>query len=104
MFSGSRVREQVLEVIIRQALAGAPWREICAGPMMVNNITAEEVEHHVRYRQRLLAGEEIEIPPAQRELLSNYIGEWRSVAASTAPLDMKKTIEAVARFYKALGL
>lgn len=50
---GAGVREQVLEVIVRQALAGAPWREICAGPMHVNNITAQEVEDEVRRRMAL---------------------------------------------------
>lgn len=51
---GSGVRAQVFEVIVRQALAGAPWREICAGPMQVNNISAEEVEAEVKRRQALL--------------------------------------------------
>jgi hypothetical protein len=51
---GSGVRAQVFEVIVRQALAGAPWREICAGPMQVNNITPEEVEQEVKRRQALL--------------------------------------------------
>ncbi len=51
---GSGVRQQVFEVIVRQALAGAPWREICAGPMQVNNITPEEVEAEVKRRQALL--------------------------------------------------
>jgi hypothetical protein len=51
---GSGVRAQVFEVIVRQALAGAPWRDICAGPMSVNNITAEEVEAEVKRRQALL--------------------------------------------------
>lgn len=51
---GSGVRAQVFEVIVRQALAGAPWREICAGPMQVNNITAEEVEAEVKRRQAML--------------------------------------------------
>lgn len=51
---GSGVRAQVFEVIVRQALAGAPWREICAGPMQVNNITPEEVEAEVKRRQALL--------------------------------------------------
>ena len=49
---GEGVREQVLEVIVRQALAGAPWRDICAGPMLVNNITPEEVEAEVSRRRR----------------------------------------------------
>jgi hypothetical protein len=51
---GSGVRAQVFEVIVRQALAGAEWKEICAGPMQVNNISAEEVESEVRRRQALL--------------------------------------------------
>lgn len=51
---GSGVRAQVFEVIVRQALAGAHWREICAGPMQVNNISPEEVETEVKRRQALL--------------------------------------------------
>lgn len=51
---GSGVRAQVFEVIVRQALAGAHWREICAGPMQVNNISPEEVESEVKRRQALL--------------------------------------------------
>jgi len=51
---GSGVRAQVFEVIVRQALAGAPWREICAGPMQVNNISPDEVEAEVKRRQALL--------------------------------------------------
>ncbi|MBX9942131.1 MAG: hypothetical protein K2Y32_22895 [Candidatus Obscuribacterales bacterium] len=51
---GSGVRAQVFEVIVRQALAGAPWREICAGPMQVNGISPDEVESEVKRRQALL--------------------------------------------------
>lgn len=51
---GMGVRQQVFEVIVRQALAGAPWREICAGPMQVNNISPDEVELEVKRRQSLL--------------------------------------------------
>jgi hypothetical protein len=47
---GAGVRAQVLEVVVRQAIAGAPWQEICRGPMQVNNITIEEVEEEVRRR------------------------------------------------------
>lgn len=47
----SVVRSQVFEVIIRQAIAGAPWREICSGPMLENNITAEEVESEIERRK-----------------------------------------------------
>jgi hypothetical protein len=44
------VRDQVLEVIVRQAMAGAPWQEICAGPMLVNDITVQDVETELRKR------------------------------------------------------
>ncbi|CAN5585921.1 hypothetical protein BH11CYA1_BH11CYA1_24790 [soil metagenome] len=47
---GAGVRAQVLEVIVRQAIAGAPWKEICYGPMEVNNISIEEVEEILRRR------------------------------------------------------
>jgi len=32
------IRERVFELIVRQAMAGVPWREICAGPMRMNEI------------------------------------------------------------------
>jgi predicted nuclease with TOPRIM domain len=48
---GAVVRAQVLEVVVRQAIAGAPWQEICRGPMEVNNITIEEVEEEVQKRR-----------------------------------------------------
>lgn len=51
---GSGVREKVFEVVVRQALAGAPWREICAGPMQVNQINPADVEAEVDRRQKLL--------------------------------------------------
>jgi hypothetical protein len=48
---GKGVREQVFEVVVRQAMKGAPWREICSGPMLVNQISEGEVEAEVRRRQ-----------------------------------------------------
>ncbi len=51
---GSGVRAQVFEVIVRQALAGTKWREICAVPMQSNNISPQEVEAEVKRRQDLL--------------------------------------------------
>jgi hypothetical protein len=50
---GSGVRGQVFEVIVRQAMAGAPWRQICEGPMAVNKITAEEVMAEVDRRRKM---------------------------------------------------
>src|SRR5277367_2374347 len=47
---GSGVRQQVFEVIVRQAMAGAPWKEICAGPMQTLGIQPEEVEAEVAHR------------------------------------------------------
>ncbi len=51
---GEGVRGQVFEVIVRQGMAGAPWREICAGPLHVNNISPDEVEAEIKRRQGLL--------------------------------------------------
>lgn len=51
---GSGVRGQVFEVIVRQAMAGAPWREICAGPMQVNKIDVEDIEAEVQRRRNIL--------------------------------------------------
>lgn len=44
------IRDMVFEVVVLQALAGAPWRIICAGPMSVNSITPEEIEEEVKRR------------------------------------------------------
>ncbi len=49
-FYASGVRAQVFEVIVRQAMAGAAWREICASPMLVNGITIEEIEQELKER------------------------------------------------------
>ncbi len=51
---GPGVRAQVFEVIVRQAMAGAPWKEICRGPMATNNIKEQEVEAEIRRRRKLL--------------------------------------------------
>jgi hypothetical protein len=48
------VRAQVLEIIVRQALSGAPWKDICRGPMMINNINEQEVEAELSRRRKLL--------------------------------------------------
>lgn len=52
--SGKDKRDEVFEVIVRQALAGAPWRELCSGPMQEQNISHEEIEEEVRERQKAL--------------------------------------------------
>lgn len=50
---GSGVRGQVFEVIVRQAMAGAPWRQICEGPMAVNKISVAEVLAEVDRRRKM---------------------------------------------------
>ena len=51
---GTGVRAQVFEVIVRQAIAGAPWKEICQGPMQVNAISPDDVEREILRRKLLL--------------------------------------------------
>jgi hypothetical protein len=48
----SPVRQQVFEIIVRQAMAGTPWRIICAAAMEFNGITADEVEAEVNRRRK----------------------------------------------------
>lgn len=48
------LRQAVLEVVVKQALAGAPWRELCKGPMEINGITESEIEAEV-VRRRAMA-------------------------------------------------
>lgn len=47
---GGSIRSQVFEVIVRQGMAGAPWREICQGPMQVNNISEAEIQAEINRR------------------------------------------------------
>jgi uncharacterized Zn finger protein (UPF0148 family) len=61
---GAGVRKQVFEVIVRQAIAGAPWREICEGPMKVNGIDPEDIEAEVARRVKLMGS-------ARQEQLTN---------------------------------
>src|SRR5271156_1399569 len=74
MVHSTGVRAQVFEVIVRQAIAGAPWREICAGPMAVNNITAEEVQAEADRRLNLFHKEMSE---RERALLAEHLDQWR---------------------------
>ncbi|MBY0547685.1 MAG: hypothetical protein K2W95_10350 [Candidatus Obscuribacterales bacterium] len=41
------VRSNVLDLIVTQALHGVEWRVICAGPMMTNRITEEDIEAEI---------------------------------------------------------
>jgi len=48
---GASIKQQVFEVIVRQAMAGAPWKEICKGPMIANGIDPKEIEEELSHRQ-----------------------------------------------------
>lgn len=75
---GEGVRAQVFEVIVRQAIAGAPWQEICKGPMQINNISAKEVEAEVKRRMihiGLCDGEEVETPINDKRERGNHLFE-----------------------------
>ncbi len=45
------LRQAVLEVVVKQALVGAPWRELCKGPMEINGISESEIEAEVVRRR-----------------------------------------------------
>ena len=51
---GEGVKAQVFEVIVRQGVIGAPWRELCAGPMKINNIDPVEVQTEIDRRLKLI--------------------------------------------------
>jgi hypothetical protein len=70
---GTGVRNQVFEVIVRQALAGAPWREICAGIMQINSISSEEIEEEVRRRRGSSGYESAAVP--RKPIVPNRQGE-----------------------------
>lgn len=48
---GASIKQQVFEVIVRQAMAGAPWRDICNAAMIANGIDPKEIEEELRHRQ-----------------------------------------------------
>jgi hypothetical protein len=59
---GTGVRSQVFEVVVRQAAAGAPWKEICKGPMAINNITEAEIEAEVKRRHGVVHTDVVNCP------------------------------------------
>ncbi len=104
MSYGSGVRAQVFEVIVRQAISGAPWREICAGPMQVNSIDPEDIQKEVdnrinRYMQAL--------SPAEHDALQHYISKWEDTTMSRAKetfAPFEKIESLVEKIYEQQGL
>lgn len=101
--TGNGVRAQVFEVIVRQALAGAPWREICAGPMEVNNINEEDVVREVH--RRLNLGKDA-LSAKQKADLEKYVNQ---VKARIDPqienrlLEKEEIKSAIASLYRIIG-
>ena len=100
MYSNS-VRAQVFEVIVRQAMAGAPWREICAGPMQINNIDPEEVENEV---ERRLFGYRKFLGKEDQEKLENYIEFWKDICSGKVESLSSNRDEIIGKVYKSLEL
>jgi hypothetical protein len=104
---GSGIRQQVFEVIVRQAIAGAPWRMICKGPMQTNNISEEEIEAEMARRgssdskaknQNAKETEEASFaPPPQPK------GETIQFAAGNSMSDRIKTVAAKLKAVNELG-
>ena len=97
------IRAQVFEVIVRQAMAGAPWREICARPMEVNRITPEEVEQEV---ERRLFGYRKVLSEAEATNLESYLAHWQKVSAGgkVSHSSQDDLIQLLEELYGCLGL
>jgi hypothetical protein len=67
------IREQVFEVIVWQALAGAPWREICAGIMQIHSVSPEEIEEEVKRRRGSNDSESAAVP--RKPIVPNRQGD-----------------------------
>ncbi len=98
------IKAQVFEVIVRQAMAGAPWREICAGPMAANGITADavqaEVERRFNYYTSALSSEE-------KESLELFIQQWEKTEHldCESAFERKEEIESLIRqLYESFGM
>jgi Ca-activated chloride channel family protein len=86
---GCGVRAQVFEVIVRQGMNGADWRQICAGPMQVNNITSDEVQQEIDRRLALQQGVQppTSQPPTSQNPASPNPTPQNSFAQNSASLN-----------------
>ncbi len=99
MTFGPGIRAQVLEVVVRQAMAGAPWREICAGPMQVNNITEAEVEQEVSRRLNLGRGC---LNAEQTAIVDSCVERWRAVVEKRVVTHSEFVEQRIAALYQVL--
>ncbi len=47
------LRQAVFDIVVKQAVAGAPWKDLCRGPMEINGISIAEIEAEVSRRRAL---------------------------------------------------
>lgn len=47
------LRQAVFDIVVKQAVAGAPWKDLCRGPMEINGISISEIEAEVTRRRAL---------------------------------------------------
>jgi tetratricopeptide (TPR) repeat protein len=47
------LRQAVFDIVVKQAVAGAPWKDLCRGPLEINGITEAEIEAEVGRRKAL---------------------------------------------------
>lgn len=98
------IRAQIFEVIVRQALAGAPWREICANPMRVHGLTVDDVEAEVQRRRSIF---EDALDETELKLLSEHVSQWERISVTRSgdleaskETNKEKIKELVGRIYE----
>jgi Ca-activated chloride channel family protein len=99
---GSGVRSQVFEVIVRQAMAGVDYENVCAGPMQVNNISREEVEQEVSRRQALLNQSPAPKPPTPPTPTKSSASAPPTASAKPKDADVAQLPADVLNFLQAL--
>src|SRR5262249_48907365 len=86
------VKNMVLEVIVKQALAGAPWKDTCVGPMSIHKISVKEVEAELNKRRG--AKEPIAIEPVSCvECRRNAAEGCTCIETRKAEKEEKKEVE-----------
>lgn len=97
---GIGARKQVFEVIVRQALAGAPWKGICKGPMVVNQITEQEIEAEVELRLKCMGphSQHGKLHVSERLYCEDCRRELKSSAENEHPNHADDQLQYVCRF------
>lgn len=86
--SPETTREQVLDVVLRQAMSNADWRRLCDLAMQVNNISDEDVLVYAKRRRlKILPAQKasVPIPAADTEWTPGFSesGSYPSIRGSS---------------------